>query len=294
MNYKLRIGKNILALSCLLFSAVLMFPAMGRAAEVTLSSESKNIRVGDQFEVSFFLNTKDENINALESTIIFPQNLLELKEIKNGNSIISFWSNPPSVSGNQINFSGVVPGGYAGRNGSVISMIFQALAEGVSAIEISKITALRNDGKGTRAETTVSGLKLAVAGQAIAPKTLTQEKDTDPPEEFLPAVSRDETVFGDKYFLVFAAQDKGSGIDHYEVCEGARECVKTESLYVLQNQNLDEEIVVKAIDKSGNERVVALPSQKLNSWYTNRLYLGIIIGVALFAYIIIRRVWKKR
>jgi hypothetical protein len=294
MNFLSRFSKNVFGIFPLLFFVILLVPAKGWAAEITLNSGTKNIKVGDQFEVQFLLNSNDESINAVESTIVFPKEIFELKEIKNSNSIISFWSQPPKASGNKIHFSGVVPGGYAGRSGSVISMIFQALTEGASAIEISDATALRNDGKGTRAQTTISNLKLAVAGQATAPKTATKEKDTDPPEEFIPVISKDESIFDDKYFLVFAAQDKGSGIDYYEVCEGKRECVKTESLYLLQNQNLNEEIAVKAVDKSGNVRTVALPPQKGDSWYTNRLYLGIIVVATLFAYIIIRRVWKKR
>jgi hypothetical protein len=294
MNYESRIKKNILGLACLLFGIIFALPSGANAAEIILSSDIKNIKVGDQFEVAFLLNTKDESINAVESAIIFPQNILELKEIKSSNSIISFWSQPPKASGNQINFSGVVPGGYAGRNGYVFSMIFQARAEGVSTIEISKIMALRNDGKGTPVQTTISELQLVVEGKAVAPKIVTQEKDTDPPEEFLPTIGRDESIFAGKYFLVFAAQDKGSGIDHYEVCEGKTECVETDSLYLLKNQSLNEEIIVKAIDKNGNIKVVTLPPQKINSWYTNPLYLVIIVGVALLMYIIRRVVWQKK
>jgi len=277
----------------LLFSIFyLLFSSPVFAAEITLSSDSKNINVGDQFEVGFFINTKDENINAMESTIMFSQDLLELKEIKNNNSIISFWSQLPQASGNKIHFSGVVPGGYAGRKGSVFSMIFQARAEGISVIKVNDIMALRNDGKGTPADTTISDLRLVVEGKAVVPKAPVKEKDIDQPEAFLPVISRDETIFAGKFFLVFATQDKGSGIDHYEVCEGKRECVETKSLYLLKNQNLDEEITVIAIDKSGNERMATITPQKQKSWYTNRLFLAIIGGVVLLAYII-RKVRAK-
>lgn len=261
------------------------------AAEFSLSLENKNIKVGDQFEAKVLLNTENDSINAMEGVVVFPQDAVVLKEIKSSNSIISFWSQSPQVTGNQVRFSGLVPGGYAGRNGLLLSMVFEAKSENVSTVELAKATALLNDGKGTQASVKVSNLKLAVKGQAIEPSVVASEKDIDPPEEFSPAISRDETIFEGQNFLVFATQDKGSGIDYYEVCEGKSECVKAENLYLLKNQNLDEEITVYAVDKSGNKRMAILYPSKSTSWYAKPLYLAI-IGV-LFAFII-WRVWKKR
>lgn len=261
------------------------------AAEFSLSLESKNIKVGDQFEVKVLLNTEDENINAMEGSVVFPESWVGLKEIKSGNSIISFWSQAPKATGNKINFSGVVPGGYAGRNGLVLSLIFESKAEGSGSIEIEKAAALLNDGKGTPASVKISNLKLVISGNTAEPKTLVDTSDTDPPEEFSPAISRDETIFEGQNFLVFATQDKGSGIDYYEVCEGKSECVRAENLYLLKNQNLDEEIIVYAVDKSGNKRVATLYPSKSTPWYAKPFYLAIIGGLLAF---ITWRVWKKR
>jgi len=90
---------------------------------------------------------------------------------------------------------------------------------------------------------------------------------------------------------VFATQDKGSGVDYYEVCEGKSECVRAENLYLLKNQNLDEEITVYAVDKQGNKRMAVLRPEKSTSWYAKPLYLAI-IGV-LLAFIIWRRKRKS-
>ncbi len=69
----------------------ILLPSLSSAAEISLDSKTKEIGVGSQFEVGFFLNTEGEDINAVEGKIIFPKTLLELKEIKDGNSIINFW-----------------------------------------------------------------------------------------------------------------------------------------------------------------------------------------------------------
>ncbi|MBU2544616.1 hypothetical protein KJ618_04075 [Patescibacteria group bacterium] len=264
------------------------------AAEVSVDLASQTIGVDKQFEAGFFLNTENEDINAVEGTIIFPQELLELKEIRDGNSIIAFWiERPKAVSGNEIRFSGIIPGGYADKRGFILSLVFQARQEGSSIIEICDIRALRNDGEGTEARTTVSNLQFVVSGASGTPKIPTVKKDIELPEPFEPTVACDPEMFEGKYFLVFATQDKGSGIDHYEVCEGKRKCIIAESPYLLKNQNLDEEIIVKAIDKSGNERIIALPAQKPAVWYKNYLILAIIILVIAIAYLIWKFLWRK-
>lgn len=257
------------------------------AAEFSINTESKDIKAGDQFEVKLILNSEDQSINAMEGVVVFPQSLVDLKEIKSGNSIISFWSQSPQAAGAQIKFSGLIPGGYAGRAGLIFSLVFQAKSENVGVVELTKAVALVNDGKGTEATVKTSNLKLTVKGQATEPKLVVVQEDTDPPEEFTPDVSQDETMFEGKRFLVFATQDKGSGIDYYEVCEGKSECVRAENLYLLQNQNLDEEITVYAVDKSGNKRMAKFSPQKSASWYAKPAYLAI-IGVLLLAFIIWR------
>ncbi|MBU2529707.1 MAG: hypothetical protein KKD35_01605 [Elusimicrobia bacterium] len=218
-----------------------------------------------------------------------------MKEIKDGNSIIAFWvERPKAVSENEVRFSGIIPGGYTEKKGLIFSMIFQAQTEGGGIVEIHDARALRNDGKGTEADTTISDLQFVVSGKAAVPKAPIEKKDIEPPEVFEPIISQNETMFEGGYFLVFVTQDKGSGIDYCKVCEGKRQCVIAESPYLLQNQNLNNEIIVKAIDKSGNERVVVLPPQKPKPSYKNYLLFAILImGVFFVAYIIWRFLWKK-
>ncbi len=288
--------KQILKLKTFIFITIFLFSASSVfAAESFFETKNPEIRLGDKFEVNFFLNTNNEDINAVEGKIIFPKNLIELKEIKDGNSIINFWIERPKINGGEISFSGIIPGGYSGKKGFILSAIFQSIQEGEGLIEVRDIKALLNDGQGTETKITISNLQFVISKQAplLKPAPI-EKKDTDMPEMFEPTVASDPTMFDGKYFLVFATQDKGSGIDHYEVCEGKRKCVVAESPYLLKNQSLDEEIVVKAIDKSGNERIVTLPPQKPAVWYKNYLILAIIILVVAAAYFVWKFLWRKR
>ena len=269
-----------------IFYFLFSLPAM--AAEMSLDSESQTIGIGQQFEVALFLNTQNEDINAVEGEIVFPTELLELDEIRDGNSIINFWIEKPEItSDNRIVFSGIIPGGYQGKKGLIFSMIFKAKSSGLVAIEIDNALALRNDGEGTKSDIILYNLNLSIyqPEEPITEPEAMKFEDNEPPESFKPLVGRDEELFNGKYFLVFSTQDKGRGVDYYRVCEKKRECVEAESPYLLQNQNLDEEIIVKAIDKNGNERIAVVPAPKPRPWYENYSILAIIIiAIAYFVW----------
>ncbi|MBU4256970.1 cohesin domain-containing protein [Patescibacteria group bacterium] len=292
---------KIVLIACIL--SLIAVPVL--AAEVSFDTKTQEIRAGQLFEVGVFINTDNEEINAIEGKIIFPQDLLKIKKINDGNSIINFWIDPVRncVSNgvkkpNEICFSGITPGGYNDIQGLIFSITFLAKKGGNGAIEFTGVKVLRNDGKGTEAPLTISNFQFLIFNpptggpvpQITAPKT----EDRNPPEEFTPQIAADPTVFNGKWFLVFATQDKGSGVDHYEVCEGKRKCVITESPYLLQNQDLDEAIVVKAIDKNGNERVATIPAQKSRAWYKNySLPVILIITAIALAYLIWKILWKR-
>ena len=132
--------KQSLKSKIIVFTAIFLFFASSAFAADTL------------FEAGFFLNTENENINALEGKIVFPEKLLELKEIRTGDSIISFWIEQPEASNGEILFSGIILGGYLGKKGLIFSAVFQSRQEGRDPIEIRDVRTLLNDGEGTEAD----------------------------------------------------------------------------------------------------------------------------------------------
>lgn len=266
-----------------LFIALFLFSASPiGAASALFEVKNQDIQVGAKFETEFFFNTEDEDINALEGKIVWPENLLELKEIRDGNSIINFWIERPRVSNGEIIFSGIIPGGYLDKKGLILSLVFKSLQAGQGSIEIRDVKALLNDGQGTVVNTATPNLPLVISEQASSSQPIVVElRDTDKPEIFEPLVVSDPAVFNEKYFLVFAAQDKGSGIDRYEVCEGEKKCVAAASPYLLQDQSLRHDIFVKAVDRSGNSRLVVLSPDRVAPWYEKNIIWVIIIILGL-------------
>ena len=287
MNIFIKLS-SIFLLSLALFVAVPVF-----AAEIRLDAHRSEINSGEQFLMDIVIHS-EESVNAIEGRLTFPQDLLSVKEIRDGNSVINFWVEKPRIEASGvILFSGITPGGFSGANNNIFSVVFEAKNTGVASVALQNIKALKNDGLGT--ETALSTRDTAVSiksGDSNTRKeTLT---DTELPEDFNPTVESDPNIFDGKYFLVFATQDKASGIDRYEVREGEWGWFRiAESPYLLKHQSLDRKIFVKAIDKVGNERVVIIPARVSRVWYKDYAIFVILI-IAALAYLIWKILWKKR
>ena len=136
--------------------------------------------------------------------------------------------------------------------------------------------------------------------------------DMTPPEEFQPEIGKDPSIFEGKYFLSFATTDKTSGVDHYEILEEPQRNLlkriftqsrhKTEhettqnwkvgeSPYLLGDQSLKTKILVKAVDKAGNEKISEIIPFKKPIPYKEIL---IILASIIIIIWIIYRLTRKR
>lgn len=295
-----------------LFSVGLaLLPLAGQAARLFFDVKTVQVQAGEKFEVNLFINTEKEDINAIEGKLSFSKDILELKELREGNSIINFWIERPKNQDGAIMFSGITPGGFNIESGFIFSAVFETKEEGVAKFEIKDARVLRNDGEGSMAALSVAPLEMVVsevvpAGIPEIPKVIDHEQ----PESFVPKIARDPTLFDGQWFLVFATQDKASGIDHYEVREMRTRLaislpfmkylrryswISAESPYLLTDQELKSYIYVKAADKVGNERVEIVAPRYPLPWYKNYL-IWVIIGIlAIFTYFFrLLYVWLKR
>jgi hypothetical protein len=287
MKENIKIKINIFLIVTAFFIAL---PVL--ASEFSFDIQNKEVFVGQQFQIDLNINTEKENINAVEGKIVFPINLLELSEIREGNSIVNLWIEKPTYKEDGIVFSGITPGGYVLNKGLIFSLIFKAKKEGNALISIENSSALKNDGNGTKSKLKISNLEINISDINQTNEDETFEIiDKESPDTFKPEVSRDPNLFDNKWFVVFAAQDKGSGIDRYEIKESRynifdfSKWVSALSPYVLTDQELKSNIFVRAIDKAGNERIVKLTPENPIPWYENFEEWFIIISVLIAALI---------
>lgn len=245
---------------CVLFAALCAIVPHAVSAAI-LFTEPPRLEAlpGQTFQVDLYLDTQLDSINALEGTLVFPQDTLTLKEVRDGSSIINFWVERPTNATQAVQFSGIIPGGYTFPRGLVLSLVFEARGAGEGLIEMQSARALLNDGKGTAATLSSAPTAFRISSTSSqAVPSVSDVQDMDAPEPFVPELAHDASSFEDKWFLSFATQDKVSGIDHFEIREtawwGSGPWVTGASPYVLKRQDPGSKIFVRAVDRAGNER----------------------------------------
>lgn len=269
-------------------------------AKLIVKTEATGVGRGGAVTASVRLQSGRTAINATEGTLTYPANLLELREIRDGNSVVNFWIERPSPGSapGQIRWSGVTPGGYSGDDGQIFSLVFEAVKEGAGSLSIRDALAAIDDGKGTPAPLTLESASISVAtASAEAPvvsatTTIAAEiaEDRDPPESFRIEVGRDPEAFSGKWFAAFSAEDKGTGIAYYEITENGRDAVRVSSgPFVLQDQSRRSTIIIRAVDKAGNAREETLtpppPGPRVYNGWELTAAVGAVILLALWAYL---------
>lgn len=263
------------------------------AADIRIQT-SEVVSITNDFLVHVILDSS-QSINAIEGTLIYPSELLSVKEIRDGDSVINFWMESPVANETgKISFSGITPGGFSGEDNSIFTVLFEAKKIGEANLGFQGVKVLLNDGQGT-ATTVALGdevVSIKSGGEVVlVPEVL----DTEIPEDFTPILAQDPNLFDGKYFLVFSTKDKISGIDHYAIREGTRgEFENVDSPYLLKDQTLHKKIFMRAIDKAQNVREVVFDPQKKNALYKNKLLFAIILllGVML-VYNFRKKIWQK-
>lgn len=284
----------------LAFLLLSVLPQVVLASEIYFSSPTQHFKTGDKIYFDIFLDTEGENINAIESEIVFPSELLEFTDYFDTGSIINGWVETPKINGNSVHFAGIIAGGFSGlidpitnsvSSGRVTRLVFVAKSEGKGSLSFTSANTFENDGKGTQVVTKTLPYEFMVSNEGFLVDDFSY--DTNPPEPFNPLVKRDNRFFDGKYFVVFDAKDKETGIASYRIKEGLNRWTNAKSPYLLKDQSLKSKIRIVAVDKNGNEREARIELGKTSA---RTLGLGVLmglcallIGVSIFAYVYTRK-----
>jgi hypothetical protein len=280
---------------------VLFSVDISNAAVIELKIETKEVKKGEFIVVPIYLDTQFEEINAVEVYVDFSGNLV-FRDYLDGKSIITHWIEKPhlqylDVRRPKIIFSGIVAGGISGKNLNLVDLVFEAKENGIAKIEIDeKSKVLLNDGLGTK--TKLIALSQSFNILDIKGKPEIKIKDNFPPEPFKIYLARNKEIFNGKYYITFETKDKQSGIAYYEVSEKPINFIflakpdiknlsfkKAESPYVLEDQSLRSYVIVKAVDKAGNERIEILYPQRVLVFDDVLMFiicLVILLGLMIF------------
>jgi hypothetical protein len=305
---------------------VLFSVDIAKAAVIKPKIEVKELKKNEFIVVSIYLDTQFEEINAVEVYVNFSDNLV-FRDYLDGKSVITHWIEKPRVvernslhgrppvvvtsahyMASQITFSGIIAGGVSGSNLNLVELVFEAKESGIAKIEIDENSkVLLNDGLGTKTKL----IALSQSFNILDIKSLSRSefallrkkikiKDNFPPEPFKIYLAKNKEIFNGKYYITFEAKDKQSGIAYYEIIEKPTNFIflakpdiknlsfkKAESPYVLEDQSLRSYVVVKAVDKAGNERVEILYPQRVLIFYDILMFIiCLVILLVLMIFII--------
>lgn len=279
--------KLILHLVCI----VLLFaPSAASAATISLRATPTNVGVGDTVRVDVLLDSAIPT-NAFSGTMSYSKTTLEPIAVSDGNSIVNMWITHPTVpvNGSVISFAGITPGGFFGSDGLLFSVLFRAKAAGTADISLGNIEILRNDGEGGKEPTTAKPFYLSIGAKPFG--GYAEPADTTPPESFTAELGNDPQLFGGRFYIIFTAVDKGSGVDHYAVAESRvprffqslfpLSWRETASPAMLTDQSRDSIVYVKAVDRAGNGRLSIYPPRHLLTAYEKVMLLVILVVVVL-------------
>lgn len=184
MNRKTTKINKIVALFVLSFCFLLSWPLEKiLAASIYLAPASSSVKVGSNFNLSVYVSSPDESVNAISGSLSFNKDKLEVVSVATGGSIFNFWVKEPSYSNasGSISFEGLILNpGYQGKTGKIFSITFKAKNSGATSVSWSSSSILANDGFGTNILKGTGASNINVIGNEPVEK---QETETVKKEE---------------------------------------------------------------------------------------------------------------
>lgn len=288
---------------------VLLLPQSVFASTVYIDTNRTDFFVGDTILVRVRIDSENKSINAIEGQVAlnYSADAISLTDINTAGSKFSLWpSKPfPSDDNTSISFIGGTPGGFVSKDAIVFNVALKLQEAGQLTLSPKNIAVYLHDGKGSRDFARVKDLVINVLPEGSGTR-LTDEwsgvisDDKTKPESFDVVLGKDPSLFDNQYFISFFTTDAESGVAYYEVQEGRTDFVRAESPYMLKDQSVGGRILVKAVDKAGNERIAELRSSdsRVVSIPLDKDVLPwiavILLIILAIVYILWKAVWSKK
>lgn len=284
----------------LLSLLMLFFPAGVFGASLSIEPRGLLPSLGDTAIFDVYLNTDDQTINAVDGSILLDdKNILFFQNTFVAGSIFSFWPNKPVFNNRNrtVSFVGGVPGGVKTSHGLLFSLSFSTKDAGTATFIPQKTIVYLNDEEATPVIATGQNLSFSVAetGKTEMRNDLQAliVSDKTPPQPFVVTLNQEPSLFNGQKFISFATIDNETGVAYYEVKEGQLPPERAEIQYVLQDQNIQNNVVVTAYDLAGNKREAILQLTAPVSYF--RIFVSVLAVIAVLLLVAVSyRVIKKK
>ncbi len=168
MKQNKKIGFTIF--SVLLVSALLGFSVV-KAADFNTVPATVTVGQNQDFGVDIKINTDNASVNAVQATIKFSADILQVKSISKEGSVFNFWLQEPTFSNTdgKIEFIAGTPNGVSGGALQVVRINFVSKGVGTSELIFTDGAISASDGSGTNILSKSNGGSFVVSSTAVAP-----------------------------------------------------------------------------------------------------------------------------
>lgn len=274
-----------------LLCLAVLIPRMSSAMSIEVTPLYGEAHIEDSSLVKVTIDTDGREINVVDGTITFDN--ARVISASTGGSIFELWPQLPTVTnGNSISFAGGTPSAVFGKTLRLFTIAITPQSEQPITARITNAHAYLHDGSGSPIPIPDATIEIPVVAQPLNENTLTTsiELDTVPPKPFTITIGREAATFDGKYFASFYTTDGETGVVKYVVTENGTTTETTSNTYVLRDQSRSTDIIVKALDAAGNERIGTLSSTQSSSNFPLLVYLILCGSIALaLSYYFIRR-----
>lgn len=133
------------------------------SADIYLISNKTTVKVGENFSLTIYVDSPDQEMNAVSFDISYPANLVKVNSLSKSGSFISLWVQEPLFSNNEIQGEGVIMNpGFIGKRGKILTINLTALREGKAEFKFLSGYVLANDGYGTNLTKNLNGVIVTI------------------------------------------------------------------------------------------------------------------------------------
>lgn len=290
--------KKITLTFLIIFVFFTKFSIASEVPSIYFEETDAQVSIEEEFIVNLNIETNESLINGVNMNIEVSDNL-ELEEVLDNRSIVPLWINSlGDILDNELELSGIIPGGFSGVidptqsteiSNNVVSIVIKPIKAGRGYIRITEPQVTLHDGSGTVIKMKEVSIQIYVSNEVKKVSLLVDDKI--PPEEFIPILIKDPSLFDNEYALFFTTKDFQSGIARYEVREDDGLYKRAVSPYRLEGGTSVDIIYVRAIDRAGNDRTIALETNFPSESVVSK---NIVLTVSIFGLVLILILVRRR
>jgi len=138
------------------------------AADLYILPSSKDLNVGDNLNITVYVDSLDQAMNAVSFKISYPEDLLKFVSLSKTGTIINLWVQEPKGGNGEVLAEGIVLNpGFTGSRGKILNINFKALNSGKADLIFVSGAVLANDGLGTNILKNMKGGSYAISKVSI-------------------------------------------------------------------------------------------------------------------------------